>query len=649
MKKYFFIAAIVSTHLNLFAQDSTQTLNEVVVTANKFSNKSSSTGKVVTVITREQIEKSGSRDLSQVINEQAGIYINGANSNAGKDKSIYLRGAKVDYTLIMVDGVPLYDVSGIGSNFDIRLLSIDNVERIEILKGSQSTLYGADAMAGVINIFTRKPAKEGSALSGMLSYGSFNTVKGNAALSGSAEKFDYTLNYSFTKTDGIDETTDTTNSNIAKDKDGFTQHNLYESFSYKPNKHIKLQPYLRFSTFKQAYDQNAFLDELDLTSNNTNVQWGIKNEFELGKLRMNLLYNYNHSNRSFEDDSTKSRNGYDLYNKGKYFGNEHFADAYFYYPINQLFKIVGGADYRSSNSDQSFVSIGQYPYSEVLGKDSLKQNQIGLYAVLTANTSVGFNVDLGGRSNKHSAYGNNFVYNFNPSFLLNKKFKLFANISTAYKTPSLYQLYSEIGNKNLKPTTALTYEGGLQYFSGNNTFNGRITFFDRKVKDAIVTITDPVTYQYQYINQDKQNDYGLDIEASYRLGKATSIKVFYTYVDGKITTVENAKDTSYFNLFRRPKNNLNLQVASAISQSFYCTASLQYVGKRTDIDFGVYPFVEVSMKSYTLFNFYTEYTPKISGISLFADFRNITNTKYTEVYGYNSMGFNASVGLRIKL
>jgi len=73
------------------------------------------------------------------------------------------------------------------------------------------------------------------------------------------------------------------------------------------------------------------------------------------------------------------------------------------------------------------------------------------------------------------------------------------------------------------------------------------------------------------------------------------------------------------------------------------------VGKRTDIDFGVYPFEEVSLKSYTLFNFYTEYTPKISGISLFADFRNITNTKYTEVYGYNSMGFNASVGLRIKL
>ena len=650
MKKYFFIAVLFSG-IHVFAQDSTKTLNEVIVTANKFAGKSSLTGKVVTVITKEQIEKSGSKDLSQVLNEQAGIYINGANSNAGKDKSIYLRGSKVDYTLILLDGVPVYDVSGIGSNFDIRLLTIDNVERIEILKGSQSTLYGADAIAGVINIFTKKPANNESAVNGMFSYGSYNTRKGNATLSGSGKKFDYNISYSFFKTDGINETTDTSMIPKADDKDGYEQYNIYESFSYKPTNKIILQPYLRFSKFKQSYDQNAFVDELDLTSNNTNLQLGIKNAFDFGKMHLNVLYNYNKSDRNFTDDSTRSRNGYDIYNKGIYLGNEHFADAYIYYPISKNIKLTAGIDLRSSNSDQSFYSVGgpYGPYIEVLGKDSLKQNQSGVYAALIYNSNKGLNIDLGGRFNHHSAYGNNFVYNFNPSFLLNKKFKFFANISTAYKTPSLYQLYSEIGNVNLKPTTAITFEGGIQYFSKNNKFNGRITLFDRKVNDGIVAVADPITYAYQYINLDKQNDYGADVEGSYQIGKTASVKLFYSYVDGKITTLENGKDTSFNNLFRRPKHSFSLQWSSRLSKNIFCSVSLQYTGTRTDLNFYTYPPSIVTLKSYTLCNIYLDYTIPRSKIILFADLRNVLNTQYTEVYGYNTMGLNGSGGIRFNL
>ena len=115
MKKKIFIAAAVIFSSTIQAQDSTKNLDEVIITANKFPYKSSLTGKVLTVITREQLEKSGGKDLSQVLTEQAGLFINGANSNPGKDKSVYLRGAKVDHTLIMLDGVPLYNPTGIGS------------------------------------------------------------------------------------------------------------------------------------------------------------------------------------------------------------------------------------------------------------------------------------------------------------------------------------------------------------------------------------------------------------------------------------------------------------------------------------------------------------------------------------------------------
>ncbi|HEY5969510.1 MAG TPA: TonB-dependent receptor plug domain-containing protein, partial [Chitinophagaceae bacterium] len=115
MKKKFLIVAAAFIGSQLTAQlvptdreQDTSLLDEVVVTANKYPNKTSLTGKVVTIITREQLERSGGKDLSQLLTEQVGVYIGGANSNAGKDKSLYLRGAKVEHTLITIDGVPVY-------------------------------------------------------------------------------------------------------------------------------------------------------------------------------------------------------------------------------------------------------------------------------------------------------------------------------------------------------------------------------------------------------------------------------------------------------------------------------------------------------------------------------------------------------------
>src|SRR5947209_7093153 len=177
MRKIFVVAALI-TCSQLKAQsekDSSKTMEELTLTANKYSVKTTETGKVVTIISRQDIEHAGSRDLAQVITELGGVFINGFNSNAGKEKNIYLRGARVEHTLITIDGVPVYDASGIGSNFDIRNISIDEVDRIEILNGSQGTLYGSDAIAGVINIITKKSGAKKFSVSGRADYGTYNS------------------------------------------------------------------------------------------------------------------------------------------------------------------------------------------------------------------------------------------------------------------------------------------------------------------------------------------------------------------------------------------------------------------------------------------------------------------------------------------
>src|SRR4030095_16360613 len=170
--------------------------------------KQSGTAKVITVITKEQLMQSGGKDLSQLLNEQTGIIVNGANSNPGKDKSLFLRGATDKYTLVLLDGVPLNDPSGVGGSFDLRLLPLDNIERIEILKGSQSTLYGSNAVAGVINIISKKPVTKNPQFKGLLSYGSYNSFKANARLSQKTKVLEYDVNYVYNTTDGISEAKD---------------------------------------------------------------------------------------------------------------------------------------------------------------------------------------------------------------------------------------------------------------------------------------------------------------------------------------------------------------------------------------------------------------------------------------------------------
>src|SRR5215217_8490643 len=227
MSKLFFLAAILAATVAATAQDTThKTLDEVVVTANKFPNKTSLTGKVVTVITQQDLERAGARDLSQLLTEQGGVYLTGAFSNPGKDKSVYLRGAKVDHTLITIDGVPVYDASGIGSNFDVRLIPIESVQRIEILRGSQSTLYGSDAIAGVINIITKKGSTKPMGGWANASYGSFNTVRAAAGVHGVLKKLDYNISYDHFKTDGISEAEQPATSSAVYDKDGFIQNGV---------------------------------------------------------------------------------------------------------------------------------------------------------------------------------------------------------------------------------------------------------------------------------------------------------------------------------------------------------------------------------------------------------------------------------------
>ena len=235
---------------------------------------------------------------------------------------------------------------------------------------------------------------------------------------------------------------------------------------------------------------------------------GIVIDKKVKKGFIRLQYTYNRFNRNFLDDSTDV-GGYTKFQSGKYNGTSHFAELYTSLNLNDHLELLTGADYRQNSSSQLYIFYPDYGFPSLpISADSAKTKQLSYYASLMLKHEKGFNMEAGGRWNHHNIYGSNFTYSFNPFYLIDQHYKVYANLSSGYRVPSIYQLYSEYGNKNLKPEVTTSFEAGAQLSS--EKIKARITGFIRDGKDVFYFYTDPVTYAGKYINADKQHDYGIE-------------------------------------------------------------------------------------------------------------------------------------------
>ncbi len=197
--------------------------------------------------------------------------------------------------------------------------------------------------------------------------------------------------------------------------------------------------------------------------------------------------------------------------------------------------------------------------------------------------------------------------------------------------------------QELKPERSLGVEGGIQY--ANNNVNLRAVYFSRNIKDNIIFYSAGApTYASYYTNAEKQKDRGLELEASVDLGNV-HLTANYVNLDGKIETKTGAKDTSYFNLYRRPRQTINLNLGIAVTRNWYLNTGIQSVSKRYEV---VYMSAPIEMPAYYTWNLYSTYTIS-KNAKVFVDLKNITDEKYAEVRGYNSRRFNFMAGVNLGL
>ncbi|MBY0476852.1 MAG: TonB-dependent receptor [Chitinophagaceae bacterium] len=643
MKKNLFVVAaglFFSSQLNAQTDSSTKSLEEVIVTANRIEQKQRTTGKVISVIDQATIQRNAGRTVSEIINQQASVFINGANNTPGTNQDVYFRGATSGNVLILIDGVPVGDASQVNNAFDLNHISTGMIERIEILKGAQSTLWGSDAVAGVINIITKKGGRKKAETNALLSYGSYNTLRANAGVGGKLNAFSYNVNYNFTGSKGFSAAQDTSGTKNF-DKDGFKQHNFIANLRYDINKHFAVKGFSNIGQYKNGIDAGAYKDDADNNVTQKNRNNGLSFLYHSTKLNLTLSQNLLTNTRVYLDDSA-SVGGFAKYAKGSYQGNSSITELSGNYRFIDQLSLVAGVQAITQKTTQSYKSISVYGTYEppLLSSDSANANNLSFYASLLATELNGFNMEAGFRINKHSIYGTNATYSFNPSYNIDDNTRVFLNISSGYKIPSLYQLHSEYGNKTLKPEATQNYEAGVQSFSADKKNSIRFVGFKRDIKNLIIFYTDMTTYASQYINRDEQHDYGFEVESSIGLGKIGSWANNFTYVDGEGKN-DNVKVK---NLYRRPNFSFNSVLTLEPVKGLTVMPSFRFIGSRLK---GQYDPGPAQMPAYYTIDLYTGYQAT-KNLRVFVDFRNITNQEYFDVPGYNSRKFNVTGGVSVQ-
>ena len=604
------IAQVLSMNIS-YAQQA-QELDEVVIMATKNDQKQSQTGKVVTLITREQLDRSAGKTLPELLSEQAGVIIGGATSNQGLNKGLFIRGAGSAYAVVLIDGIVVGNPSGAGSAFDLRMFGIDQIDHIEILKGGQSTIYGSDAVGGVINIITRKGANSGNSVFGTATAGSYNTYKGTIGMSSHVDNFSYNIGYTQGKTDGISEAANPAGNTETFEKDGNKTAAVNANFSLQASKNFSVSPFLRYFYGHYDFDAAAFEDN---TSNNYRLKHfngGLNTKYEFSGGKINLNYSY-------ENTYNDSQN---QYGTSLSQGKMNVFDLFYNQNLGSKVNLLVGTDNRVTSLEGSY---------------NARTNLFSTYtSVLLHDLSI-FNLEVGGRYNKHKQYGENWTYSVTPSINLLKELKIFGTISTNFKAPTLDMLFGLYGaNLNLLPEESKNYEAGLNLSLHDNLFSVRLAGFKRDLTNAIVY------GNVGYVNQLSQHAKGFEFEPALNF-RQVHIKGFYAYVEGtELNFVNNLTENT---LFRRPKHTIGINAGVQATQNLYVSSNFKYLGKRTDGDFDFSNPKIVTLPAFKLVDVYAEYAFAKRSLKVFADLKNIFNEQYTEYYGYNSMGFNVNAGV----
>lgn len=624
-------------------------LADVVVSATKTNTSTLELANSISVISSNQISNSNVNNVFDVLRNEPGVSFTRQGGN-GTLSNLYIRGANSSHTLVLIDGVEVNLTNDPSGVYDFSALPIDNIERIEVLRGPQSTLYGSDALAGVINIISKK----GNGLprfSLLTEGGSYNSYKAQFGVNGSLQKLNYSVALSRTGSDGFSVASEKYGNT---EKDGYNFNNASALIGYSISKNSEINLYTRFLKSKSDNDQfgGEFGDDPTYLTNQE--EFSVRGEGKIKlfdglwnqKIGLSFLRNLRNNSYDTSAASVNYPSYVNDYSWAHYDGRKYKLDWQNDFQLNKSNLLTAGLEFEIEESASEYYAFNYVPdqFSPDIASVIPMQNAstFGVFIQDQLKFEEGFFITLGARLDDHSKFGSQFTYRIAPAFMLwetNTKFK--ATIGTGFKAPSLYYLYDPAyGNENLNPEKSFGWDFGIDQYLFAQNFAIGTTFFYNKFSDMF-----GFDYaSFKTINIKQAVTKGFEVYIETKPIDGLSFKTNYTFTDAR----DISPDSPDFDkkLLRRPESKLGFYTSYSFVPKANINAEVIWVGVREDIDFSTYQRTE--LKGYVLINLAAHYYV-FDFLRLNARAENLLDTEYEDVFGYGTAGISFYGGFSLSI
>jgi vitamin B12 transporter len=684
----------------------TTTLDEVVVTATRTEQPIIEVPRSVSVISKEMIRHKAYNSLGELLATEAGVYVVGSGQTPGTNQSVFLRGANSNQVVVLIDGLRVTDPSSPNGAIDLSEISLAGVERVELIRGAHSSLFGGSAVGGAINIVTRKESRDGF-------HGDVSLQPGSLGNGGLSVQGDVNLQYRFLsgwylqggvfsqRVKGLNATVDTVAAGPGKyktaDDDDFTKLDFTSKAGFRNEKWDVFlsarNSFQRAEIDDGAYndDDNAYL-EYDRMVFGYNASYAFSPMFKLGfagSLSPSRRYLVNDS--SFVDtNKTYDR----TFVENTYHGKTQSHEVVMHYNKGMTKGILGAGQYREKMDFNTFYFSNAFgfPFTSKVDYDTINTSAITNYVFAQVTLKVEkFNVGAGTRLSHHSRFGNFWTFELNPSYQL-QNMLFYGSVSTGYNAPTLYQLFDPSrsfgstvsrGNIRLKPETSLSVEVGAKREFANGS-HVTVSAYSSTTKDNIEyvnlwnreTSVEELSFNDYindlYINVASQKVVGIELAARLNIGKfyvqgnVTRIYGEVTVDPGDVNTVETQghhvqlynygvflrEDVTVNTLARRPRFTAFSEVGCKPNDDLTVLVAYRHLGGRNDVEYnsnlGPYGALDANkVARYNLIDFATRYRLNES-VHLAFQVENLFDTTYSEINGFQTRGrsFYLKAGFR---